>query len=61
MLNLTKIEVKEAYESLSLLEGLRADIIEKIGNALLNNCGMADNGYVLVINNDDGINEAITD
>ena len=61
MLNLAKIEAKEACGSLSLLEGLRADMVEKIGNALPNNCSVADDGYVLAIDNDDGIDEAIAD
>jgi len=61
VLNLTKTEAKEACGSLSLLEGSRADMVEKIGNALLKNCGVADDGYVLAIDNDDGIDEAIAD
>ena len=61
VLNLTKIEAREAYRSLSLLEGSRADMVEKIGNTLLNNYSVADDGYVLAIDNDDGINEAIAD
>ena len=52
VLNLTKIEAIEAYRFLSLVQGLRA---------LLNNYSVADDGYVLAIDNDDGINEAITD
>ena len=56
-----KTEAKEACRSLSLLEGSRADMVEKIGNALLNNYSIADDRYVLVIDNDDSINEAITD
>ena len=47
--------------SLSLLEGLRAGIVEKIGNALLSNYNIADDGYVLEIDNNDGIDKAITD
>ena len=61
VLKLTKTEARKACESLSLLEGSRADMVEKIGNALLNNCSVADDGYVLAIDNDDGIDEAIAD
>ena len=56
-----KTEAKEACRSLSLLESLRADMVEKIGKALLNNYGVANDGYVLAIDNNDGINEVITD
>ena len=61
MLCLAKTEVREACESFAMLEGSRADMVEKIGNALLANCIVADDGYVLSIDNDDGIDEAITD
>ena len=43
-----------------MLEGSRADMVQKIDNALLTNCIVADDGYVLSIDNDDGIDEAIT-
>ena len=36
-------------------------MVENIGNALLNNCSLADDGYVLAISNDDGIDKAIAD
>ena len=61
VLNLMKTEVKEGCGSLFLLEDSRADIVEKIGNALLNNYSVADDGYVLAISNDDGIDKAIAD
>ena len=53
--------MKEAYRSLSLLEGSRADMVEKIGNTLLSNYSVANDRYVLAIDNNDGIDEAITD
>lgn len=61
VLNLTKTEARKACESLSLLEGSRAEMIEKIGNTLLNNCSVADDGFVLSIDDDDDIDEAIID
>lgn len=61
VLNLTKIEARKARESLSLLEGSREDMIEKIGNTLLNNCSVSDDGFALSINNDDDIDEANID
>ena len=59
VLNLSKTEAKEACESLSLLEGSRADMVEKIGCALLNDSSVADDGCVLSIDDDNGIDEAI--
>jgi len=42
-----------------LIEGSRVEMIEKIGNTLLNNCSVADDGFVLSIDDDDDIDEAI--
>ena len=59
VLNLTKTEAREACESLSLLEGSRADMVEKIGHALLNNSNVADDGFVLLMDRDDDTDEAV--
>ena len=60
MLNLIKTEVREACQSLSLLKGLRSDMVEKINNTLLNNCSVVNDRYVLSIEDDNGIDKAIT-
>ena len=59
MLCLTKTEARKACESLSFLEGSRADMVEKIGRALLNNDIVLDNGLVILADRDDDVNEAV--
>ena len=59
VLKLTKTEARKACESLSLLEGSRADMVEKIGHTLLNNSNVADDGFVLLMDRDDDTDEAV--
>ena len=59
VLCLTKTEARKACESLSLLEGSRADMVEKIGRALLNNSIVLDDGLVILADRDEEVNEAV--
>ena len=61
VLNLIKTETKEACRSFFLLKGSGEDMVEKIGNTLLNNYSVANDRYVLTIDNNDGIDKAIAD
>ena len=44
---------------LSLLEGSRMCMVEKIGRALLNNDIVLDDGLVILADRDDDVNEAV--
>ena len=61
VMKLTKTEDRKSCESLSLLERLREDMVEKIGHALLSNSSVVDDRLVLLVDRDDAINEANND
>ena len=54
-LKIAKTEARKACESLSLFEGSRAGMTEKIGCTLLRNSNEADDGLVLLMDWDDDI------
>ena len=57
-MSLAKTEARKTCESLSLLEGRRVDIVEKIGHTFLNNDSMFDDWLTLLLNGEDDINES---
>ena len=61
VLNLTKKETRKACESLYLIEGSRADMVEKTSHALFSNCNVVDGGFVLLMGKDDDVDKAIND
>ena len=60
-MSLVKIEARKTCEYLSLLEGWRVDVVEKIGHVFLNNYSVVDDSFVLFIDGDDSINEAVNE
>ena len=58
-MNLAKTEARQTYESLSFREWWRACVVKKIGHVFLNNDCVVDDGFVIFVDRDDDINEAV--
>ena len=58
-MNLAKTEARQTFESLSFLEGRRVHMVEKIANGFLIDDCVVDDVFVMLMNGDDVINEAV--
>ena len=58
-MNLAKTEATQTCESLSFLDGWRACVVEKIAHVFLINGCVVDDGFVIFVEWDDDMNEAV--
>ena len=58
-MNLAKTEASQTCESISFREGWRACMVKKIGHVFLNIDYVVDDGFVIFVDRDDDINEAV--